>query len=138
MFGTFTRISELKENVTEQELLKLIIACNQNNGIDGILVQSPLPPHINEEVIIEAINPKKDVGHTHPWHWSFNSLSNIFKFCGFELVKANRYFDENDLVLIFKRSENFNQKFKFDNYQNVISFFKRWSEESNNYKKINS
>ena len=55
-----------------------------------------------------------------------------------ELVKANSYFDENDLVLIFKRSENFNQKFKFDNYQNVISFFKRWSEESNNYKKINS
>ena len=51
----------LKDSVTQEELLKLVIACNQDNKIDGILVQSPLPAHINEEVIIEAISPKKDV-----------------------------------------------------------------------------
>lgn len=122
------------------EPLKIIESISKNIKTNGYLIVAEssriLVPF--KKPIFNYFNPKKDVGHTHPWHWSFNSLSNIFKFCGFELVKANRYFDENDLVLIFKRSENFNQKFKFDNYQNVISFFKRWSEESNNYKKINS
>ena len=51
----------LKEDVTQDNLLTLIINCNQDKNIDGILVQSPLPSHINEEIIIAAINPKKDV-----------------------------------------------------------------------------
>ena len=76
----------------------------------------------------------KDSGHTHPWHWSYNSINNIFKVCGFELVKNNRYWDENDMVLIFKNSKKFNQNFKFDNYLKVIEFLKRWNNESKNYK----
>jgi len=79
-------------------------------------------------------HPKRDVGHTHPWHWSYNSLSNIFKACGFELIKNNRYWDENDLVLIFKNSKKYNQKYTFDNHSKVIDFFKRWKKESKNYK----
>ena len=51
----------LKEDVTQDSLLTLITDCNQDKIIDGILVQSPLPSHINEEIIIAAINPKKDV-----------------------------------------------------------------------------
>ena len=51
----------LKEDVTQDDLLKLITECNQDKNIDGILVQSPLPLHIDEEKIIAAINPKKDV-----------------------------------------------------------------------------
>ena len=51
----------LKEDVTQDNLLTLIINCNQDKNIDGILVQSPLPSHINEEIIIAAIDPKKDV-----------------------------------------------------------------------------
>ena len=51
----------LKEDVTQNNLLTLITNCNQDKNIDGILVQSPLPSHINEEIIIAAINPKKDV-----------------------------------------------------------------------------
>ena len=51
----------LKEDVTQDTLLRLINDCNQDKNIDGILVQSPLPSHINEEIIIAAINPKKDV-----------------------------------------------------------------------------
>ena len=51
----------LKEDVTQDTLLRLITDCNQDKNIDGILVQSPLPSHINEEIIIAAINPKKDV-----------------------------------------------------------------------------
>jgi|TARA_B110000259_G_scaffold124567_1_gene141036 methylenetetrahydrofolate dehydrogenase (NADP+)/methenyltetrahydrofolate cyclohydrolase len=51
----------LKDDVTQDSLLTLITDCNQDKNIDGILVQSPLPSHINEEIIIAAINPKKDV-----------------------------------------------------------------------------
>jgi methylenetetrahydrofolate dehydrogenase (NADP+)/methenyltetrahydrofolate cyclohydrolase len=51
----------LKEDVTQDALSKLITDCNQDKNIDGILVQSPLPSHINEEEIIAAIDPKKDV-----------------------------------------------------------------------------
>ena len=51
----------LKEDVTQDTLLRLITDCNQDKNIDGILVQSPLPSHISEEIIIAAINPKKDV-----------------------------------------------------------------------------
>ena len=51
----------LKEDVTQNNLLTLITNCNQDKNIDGILVQSPLPSHISEEIIIAAINPKKDV-----------------------------------------------------------------------------
>ena len=51
----------LKEDVTQDSLLTLITDCNQDKNIDGILVQSPLPSHISEEIIIAAINPKKDV-----------------------------------------------------------------------------
>ena len=63
-------------------------------------------------------------------HWSYNSLVNIFKVCGFELVKNNRYYDENDIVLIFKNSRKFNQIYKFDDYLKVINFIKRWKNES--------
>ena len=51
----------LKEDLTQDSLLTLITDCNQDKNIDGILVQSPLPSHINEEIIIAAIDPKKDV-----------------------------------------------------------------------------
>ena len=64
------------------------------------------------------------------WHWSYNSLLNIFKYCGFELIKSNRYYDVNDLVFIFKNSKKYNQNYNFDKYQSVIRFLKRWSKES--------
>ena len=53
---------------------------------------------------------------------------------GFELVKENRYYDVNDLVLIFKNSKKFSQKINFDNYKEVIKFLKRWVKESKHYK----
>jgi len=72
-------------------------------------------------------------GSYHPWHWSFNSLSNIFKLYGFELFSHNRYWDEDNLVLIFKNSKIKNPKFKFDNYLDVSSFYKRWLKDSLKY-----
>lgn len=57
---------ELEEETTEEELLKLIQELNGREDVNGILVQLPLPSHINEDKIIEAIDSKKDVDGFHP------------------------------------------------------------------------
>jgi methylenetetrahydrofolate dehydrogenase (NADP+)/methenyltetrahydrofolate cyclohydrolase len=54
------------ESTTQKELLDLIENLNGDNSVDGILVQMPLPKHIDERVVIEAISPKKDVDAFHP------------------------------------------------------------------------
>ncbi|MEO8711511.1 MAG: tetrahydrofolate dehydrogenase/cyclohydrolase catalytic domain-containing protein [Parafilimonas sp.] len=54
------------ESVTETELLQKIRELNNNDGVDGILVQLPLPKHIEEQKIINAIAPEKDVDGFHP------------------------------------------------------------------------
>lgn len=59
---------DLPATTTEQELLALITQLNQDNTIDGILVQSPLPPQIEEEHVIECISPSKDVDGFHPYN----------------------------------------------------------------------
>ena len=55
----------LDENTTQQELLKLIEKLNGDDAVDGILVQLPVPKHINPAAIIHAIAPKKDVDGFH-------------------------------------------------------------------------
>lgn len=57
---------ELPEETTEEELLKLIGGLNANGEVNGILVQLPLPKQINEEKILLAIDPAKDVDGFHP------------------------------------------------------------------------
>ena len=57
---------ELPGETTEEELLSKIDALNQDKSVDGILVQLPLPKHINEENVINRISPKKDVDAFHP------------------------------------------------------------------------
>jgi len=57
---------ELPENTTEKELLDLIKELNANSKVNGILVQLPLPKHINEELVINTIDPSKDVDGFHP------------------------------------------------------------------------
>jgi methylenetetrahydrofolate dehydrogenase (NADP+)/methenyltetrahydrofolate cyclohydrolase len=52
---------ELAEDTTQEELIALIEKLNGDDTVDGILVQLPLPPHIDEDMVIEAIDPKKDV-----------------------------------------------------------------------------
>ena len=56
----------LPEDVSEVELLERIEALNADPTVHGILVQLPLPAHINQDAIIEAISPKKDVDAFHP------------------------------------------------------------------------
>ncbi len=57
---------ELPEETTEAELLDLIRKLNEDDSVSGILVQLPLPKHINEDAVLLAISPKKDVDGFHP------------------------------------------------------------------------
>ncbi|HHX00547.1 MAG TPA: bifunctional methylenetetrahydrofolate dehydrogenase/methenyltetrahydrofolate cyclohydrolase FolD [Acholeplasmataceae bacterium] len=59
--GINVEFHHLEENATQKEVLKIIEEANQNEKIHGILVQLPLPSHLDEEVIINTINPLKDV-----------------------------------------------------------------------------
>ena len=52
---------KLEENVTEEEVLKIINSLNRDNCVDGILVQMPLPEHLNSRIIQNTISPLKDV-----------------------------------------------------------------------------
>ncbi|BCN31431.1 bifunctional methylenetetrahydrofolate dehydrogenase/methenyltetrahydrofolate cyclohydrolase FolD [Anaeromicropila herbilytica] len=56
---------ELPENTTEMKLLQLVDELNNREDVDGILVQLPLPKHINEDIIIKSIRPDKDVDGFH-------------------------------------------------------------------------
>ena len=56
----------LPAETSEEELLQIVDELNERDDIDGILVQLPLPKHINESRILEQINPKKDVDGFHP------------------------------------------------------------------------
>lgn len=57
---------EVPEATTQEELLEIIHKCNENPEINGILVQLPLPKHIDEDTVIKAIAPEKDVDGFHP------------------------------------------------------------------------
>ena len=57
---------ELPEETTEEELLDLIASLNENDAVNGILVQLPVPKHIDADKIIRAISPEKDVDGFHP------------------------------------------------------------------------
>ena len=64
--GIGSKSYELPEETSEEELLKLIDDLNSNDDINGILVQLPVPKHIDEKKIINRISPKKDVDGFHP------------------------------------------------------------------------
>lgn len=57
---------ELPEETTEEELLDIIKELNSRSDVNGILVQLPLPKHINEDLVIKTIDPSKDVDGFHP------------------------------------------------------------------------
>ena len=64
--GFGSSLYRFEDTVTEAELLAQIEALNANENVDGILVQLPLPKHIDDAKVIEAIDPKKDVDGFHP------------------------------------------------------------------------
>jgi methylenetetrahydrofolate dehydrogenase (NADP+) / methenyltetrahydrofolate cyclohydrolase len=64
--GFESTLIRFESSVSEEELLDCIRSLNNNSGIDGFIVQLPLPKHISEEKVIETIDPKKDVDGFHP------------------------------------------------------------------------
>ena len=85
---------ELSSDTTEDELLKLIDGLNKNPEVNGILVQLPLPGHIDEEKILLAVSPEKDVDGFHPYNVGLLSIGNaVLKACTpagcIELIKRS-------------------------------------------------
>ena len=66
--GIVSKSYDLPETTTEQALLELIEDLNQDAEVDGILVQLPLPKHIDSTKVIEQISPEKDVDGFHPYN----------------------------------------------------------------------
>jgi methylenetetrahydrofolate dehydrogenase (NADP+)/methenyltetrahydrofolate cyclohydrolase len=64
--GLYEELVRYKESVTELEILNKIEEANHDNEIDGIIVQLPLPQHINATNVINAISPEKDIDGFHP------------------------------------------------------------------------
>ena len=64
--GFYSEVYELPASTTQQELLALVEKLNKQENIHGILVQSPLPKHLDEEAVVLAIDPSKDVDAFHP------------------------------------------------------------------------
>ncbi len=66
--GFKSTIVRMDENTTEEELIKTIEEINNNSDIDGLIVQLPIPKHINETKVLETIAPEKDVDGFHPYN----------------------------------------------------------------------
>jgi methylenetetrahydrofolate dehydrogenase (NADP+) / methenyltetrahydrofolate cyclohydrolase len=64
--GLFSDLITPPEAVTTEEMLALIAKLNARDDIDGILIQLPLPPHVNAKRLLEAVSPEKDVDGFHP------------------------------------------------------------------------
>ena len=64
--GFKSTLIRFEDNVTEEELLNCVARLNNDADLDGFIVQLPLPKHISEDRIVEAINPRKDVDGFHP------------------------------------------------------------------------
>jgi methylenetetrahydrofolate dehydrogenase (NADP+)/methenyltetrahydrofolate cyclohydrolase len=64
--GFKSDVLRFEEDITEKELLDKVDELNKDDDVDGFIVQLPLPDHIDEQKVIEAIDPKKDVDGFHP------------------------------------------------------------------------
>ncbi len=64
--GFASTLVRLEENCTEEEVMQTILSLNENDSIDGYIIQLPLPKHINEKKVLMAVAPSKDVDGFHP------------------------------------------------------------------------
>ena len=73
--GFDSTLIKLSENISEQELLLKVKELNENDAIDGYIVQLPLPKHINSQKILMAVDPSKDVDGFHPTNFGKMALN---------------------------------------------------------------
>lgn len=64
--GIYSELHHLRSNATQGEVLSLVKALNRESKVHGILVQLPLPKHLNEDSILDSVSPQKDVDGLHP------------------------------------------------------------------------
>lgn len=72
--GFESTLVHLPEETTEEELLKQVESLNQNSDVDGYIVQLPLPKHIDEQKVLMAVHPDKDVDGFHPTNFGKMAL----------------------------------------------------------------
>ncbi len=96
--GIYSVVHEMPESITQDELLETIARMNENPKLDGILVQLPLPKHIDTTVVLEAINPLKDVDGFHPYNVG-RMVSNLDAFLPATPFGVMRMFEEYGIEL---------------------------------------
>lgn len=100
--GILSEVVKLNDTISEKELLSLIATYNADDTVDGLLVQLPLPKQINEEHVLLAIDPKKDVDGFHPMNVGklFVGSPNMMPCTPFGIVTLLK---ENGVVLAGKK-----------------------------------
>jgi len=96
--GIYSVVHEMPESITQEELLETIERMNENPKLDGILVQLPLPKHIDTTIVLEAINPLKDVDGFHPYNVG-RMVSNLDAFLPATPFGVMRMFEEYGIEL---------------------------------------
>ena len=96
--GIYSVVHEMPDSITQEELLETIEMMNKNPKLDGILVQLPLPKHIDTTIVLEAINPPKDVDGFHPYNVG-RMVSNLDSFLPATPFGVMRMFEEYGIEL---------------------------------------
>ena len=96
--GIYSVVHEMPESITQEELLDTINMMNNNPKLDGILVQLPLPKHIDTTTVLEAINPLKDVDGFHPYNVG-RMVSNLDSFLSATPFGVMIMFEEHNIEL---------------------------------------
>lgn len=91
--GIYSVVHEMPDTITQEELLEIIRRMNENPSLDGILVQLPLPNHIDTTIVLEAIDPLKDVDGFHPYNVG-RMVSNLDSFVPATPFGIMRIFEE--------------------------------------------
>ena len=96
--GIYSVVHEMPDTITQEELLETIAMMNKNPKLDGILVQLPLPKHIDTTTVLEAIDPLKDVDGFHPYNVG-RMVSNLDAFLPATPFGVMRMFEEYGIEL---------------------------------------
>jgi len=104
-----SEVFRLQENITERELLDFIKEQNKDESVDGILVQIPLPDHIDEDLVMESIDPSKDVeglspGNVYAWAKALPNLVPATALGVLALLKFYKIPIESKHVVVVGRS----------------------------------
>ncbi len=99
--GIYSIEHKMPESTSQEELLELIDKMNKDPKLDGILVQLPLPEHIDTRTVLESIDPLKDVDGFHPYNVG-RMVSNLDTFLPATPFGVMRMFEENNIDLIGK------------------------------------